>query len=60
MSCVVYALTLLKNSVNLMKKVHVNMTIQGFFWPFGEIFGTDKIGGKLCDFGKKYDGFANK
>ena len=28
---------------------------QGFFLPFGEIFDTDEIGKKLCDFGKKYE-----
>ena len=33
---------------------------QGFFWPFGEIFGTDEIGEKLCDLGKKYNNFWKK
>ena len=33
---------------------------QGFFWPFRDFLVPMKLEKKLCDFGKKYDGFANK
>ena len=33
---------------------------QGFFWPFWEILGTNEIGKKLCDFGKKKRRFWEK
>ena len=32
----------------------------GLFLTFWEIFVTDEIGKKLCDFGKKYDNLGKK
>ena len=41
------------------KSCLIPMLIRAFSEPFGKFFGTDEIGKKLCDFGKKYDHFGN-